>query len=78
MWGALRRLLTSTFLLAHLMAQDLIRQVPAMLSHVQNSPAMIKEVARREVERMLGPDSTLHSSGLLAGKEPLPVLYGKF
>ena len=56
--GAVCRLLTSTFLLAHLMAQDLIRQAPAMLSLVQNSPAMIKEIAKRQAERRLGPRFT--------------------
>ncbi|CAK0731951.1 hypothetical protein CVIRNUC_000065 [Coccomyxa viridis] len=41
------RLLTSTFLLAHLMAQDLIRQAPAMLMRVQSMPAVPRSPSKR-------------------------------
>ena len=41
------RLLTSTFLLAHLMAQDLIRQAPAMLMRVQSMPAAPSQPSKK-------------------------------
>ena len=50
------RLLTSTFLLAHLMAQDLIRQAPAMLMRVQSMPAGPRSPSKRP------PDAARDSS----------------
>ena len=47
---ALDRLLTSAFLLAHLMAQDLIRQAPAMLICMQSSPNLLGEAAHRHAD----------------------------
>ena len=62
---ALYRLLTSAFLLAHLMAQDLIRQAPAMLIRMQSSPALLSEVAPKQADRR--PSCPSPWSGSLAG-----------
>jgi len=62
------RLLTSTFLLAHLMAQDLIKQAPAMLSRVQTSPAIFKVVTKRQADRRASASSLW--PGSLTGDSP--------
>ena len=63
---AVYRLLTSAFLLAHLMAQDLIRQAPAMLIRMQSSPALLSEAAPEQPDRRASvPSASLACS--LAG-----------
>ena len=61
-------MLTSTFLLAHLMAQDLIKQAPAMLSRVQTSPAIFKVVTKRQADRRASASSLW--PGSLTGDSP--------
>lgn len=62
---ALYRLLTSAFLLAHLMAQDLIRQAPAMLIRMQSSPALPRVAAPRQADLQANVSPTW--AGSLAG-----------
>ncbi|CAL5223515.1 g6042 [Coccomyxa viridis] len=61
------RLLTTTFLLAHLMAQDLIRQAPAMLIRMQSSPALPSEAAPEQPDRRAGIPPSSSWAGSLAG-----------
>ena len=65
------RLLTSTFLLAHLMAQDLIRQAPAMLMRVQSMPVVPRSPSKQPPD-MPGGDSSAgrRLGGSLIGSAP--------